>query len=152
MQVTAMHFKRKAAESLGDEKLQQALKKLQSKFVDGRATALAELPNFTEIREAATDTRERVVNRLDDYLLYFERQATARGAVVHWAESTEEANRIVAEIAQRHGDSGIAEFHGNPRCRSRYPRAGGQSPRQLSAAFRAGSDRAWRGGALGGRH
>jgi L-lactate dehydrogenase complex protein LldF len=103
MEVTAMHFRRKAAESLGDEKLQQALKKLQSKFVDSRATAIAELPNFTEIRDAAADIRERAVNHLDSYLLRFEREATARGAVVHWAEDIEDANRLVVEIAQRHG-------------------------------------------------
>src|SRR3990167_7661384 len=103
MEVTEMHFRRKAAESLGDEKLQQALKKLQSKFVDSRAAALAELPNFTEIRDAAADIRERAVNQLDSYLLRFEQEATARGAVVHWAEDIEEANRIVVEIARRHG-------------------------------------------------
>ncbi|MCR4347511.1 MAG: LutB/LldF family L-lactate oxidation iron-sulfur protein [Sulfuricaulis sp.] len=103
MEVTAMHFRRKAAESLENAKLQHALKKMQSKFVDKRAAAITELPNFTEIRDAATDIRERVVNHLDSYLLRFEQEATARGAVVHWAEDIEEANRIVVEIAQRHG-------------------------------------------------
>ena len=102
MQVTAMHFKRKAAENLNDDKLQQALKKLQSRFVDSRAAALAELPNFTAIRDAAADIRERVIRNLDGYLLRFEQEATARGAVVHWAEDIEDANRLVVEIARRH--------------------------------------------------
>lgn len=102
MEVTAMHFKRKATENLQNEKLQHALKKMQSKFVDKRAAALAELPNYTEIRDTATAIRERVVNHLDSYLLRFEKEATARGAVVHWAEDIEDANRIVVEIAQRH--------------------------------------------------
>ncbi|MDH3311504.1 MAG: (Fe-S)-binding protein, partial [Gammaproteobacteria bacterium] len=102
MHVSSMHFKRKAVEKLGDEKLQQALNKLQSKFVDGRAAAIAELPNFNEIRDAAADIRERVVTQLDDYLRRFELEATARGAEVHWAESVEEANRLVADIARRH--------------------------------------------------
>jgi len=103
MEVTAMHFRRKATEKLNDANLQQALKKLQSRFVDSRATALAELPNFTEIRDAAADIRERAVGHLDSYLLRFEREATARGAVVHWAEDIEDANRLVVEIARRHG-------------------------------------------------
>jgi L-lactate dehydrogenase complex protein LldF len=103
MEVTAMHFRRKATEKLNDENLQQALKKLQSRFVDSRATALAELPNFPEIRDAAADIRERAVTHLDSYLLRFEREATARGAVVHWAEDIEDANRLVVEIARRHG-------------------------------------------------
>jgi L-lactate dehydrogenase complex protein LldF len=33
----------------------------------------------------------------------FERKATARGAVVHWAETVEEANRIVCELAAKYG-------------------------------------------------
>ena len=103
MEVTAMHFKRKATEKLNDANLQQALKKLQSRFVDSRATAIAELPNFTEIRDAAADIRERAVSHLDSYLLRFEREATARGAVVHWAEDIEDVNRLVVEIARRHG-------------------------------------------------
>lgn len=103
MEVTAMYFKRKATENLQNEKLQHALKKMQSKFVDKRAEALTELPNFTEIRDAATDIRERVIRNLDGYLLRFEQEASARGAAVHWAEDIEDANRIVMEIAQRHG-------------------------------------------------
>ncbi|MEW6330347.1 MAG: LutB/LldF family L-lactate oxidation iron-sulfur protein [Pseudomonadota bacterium] len=103
MEVTAMHFRRNAAEKLNDDRLQQALKKLQSRFVDSRATALAELPNFPEIREAAAAIRQRAIENLDAYLLRFEREATARGAVVHWAEDIEDANRLVVEIARRHG-------------------------------------------------
>lgn len=102
MEVTAMHFRRKATEKLNDENLQQALKKLQSRFVDSRATALAELPNFPEIRDAAADIRERAISHLDSYLLRFEREATARGAVVHWAEDIEDANRLVVEIVRLH--------------------------------------------------
>ncbi|MDH5487662.1 MAG: LutB/LldF family L-lactate oxidation iron-sulfur protein [Gammaproteobacteria bacterium] len=109
MHVSSMHFKRKAVEKLGDEKLQQALNKLQSKFVDGRAAAIAELPNFNEIRDAAADIRERVVTQLDDYLRRFELEATARGAEVHWAESVEEANRLMADIARRHHVRRIAK-------------------------------------------
>ena len=109
MQISSMHFKRQAAEKLGDEKLQQALKKLQSKFVDGRTVAIAELPNFEEIRDAATAIRERVVNNLGGYLQHFEREATARGAEVHWAESAEDANRLVADIARRHHVHRIAK-------------------------------------------
>ncbi|HYA39582.1 MAG TPA: LutB/LldF family L-lactate oxidation iron-sulfur protein [Candidatus Methylomirabilis sp.] len=103
MQVTAMHFKRKAAENLSNEKLQRALEKLQTKFVNGRAAAIAELPNFDQIRNAAADVRERVINNLDRYLLRFEQEATARGAVVHWAETADDVNRIVADIAVLHG-------------------------------------------------
>jgi len=103
MQVTAMHFKRKAGANLRNEKLQKALEKLQSKFVDGRAVVIAELSDFEGLRDAAAAIRDRVLNSLDSYLQHFEKEATARGAVVHWAETAEDVNRIVAEIATQHG-------------------------------------------------
>src|SRR5262249_18970124 len=40
---------------------------------------------------------------LDLYLEEFERNARARGAVVHWAETTAEVNRIVCELAGIYG-------------------------------------------------
>jgi L-lactate dehydrogenase complex protein LldF len=64
---------------------------------------VAELDNFEAIRDAGAAIRDRALKHLDLYLAEFERNATARGAVVHWAETTTEANRIVCEIAARHG-------------------------------------------------
>jgi len=103
MQVSAMHFKSKASANLRNEKLQHALEKLQTKFVDGRAAAIAELPNFEDLRDAAAEIRDRTISHLGSYLLRFEQAASARGAVVHWAETADDVNRIVAEIARRHG-------------------------------------------------
>jgi L-lactate dehydrogenase complex protein LldF len=102
MQVAAMHFKRAAGEKLRDRKLQHALSRLQSKFVDGRAVAIQELSNFHEIRDEAAAIRERVLENLDGYLLQFEREAIARGAQVHWAANADEVNRIVLDIARSH--------------------------------------------------
>src|SRR5512134_2598085 len=98
-----MHFKVKAGEKLADQQLQGALDKTRGKFVQGRAAAIRDLDNFEDIREAAQRIRDRVLEHLDVYLEQFERNAIARGAVVHWAESAEEANRIICDIARSHG-------------------------------------------------
>lgn len=98
-----MHFKARAGEKLADAKLQAALRKLQTNFVRGRAERVAELENFPAIREAGAAIRDRALANLDLYLAEFERNATQAGAVVHWAETTADANRIVCEIAARHG-------------------------------------------------
>ncbi len=103
MQVRSMHFKAAASQKLADRRLQDALRKTQGKFVAGRAQAILELENFDEIRDAARRIRDRVLEHLDLYLEQFERNATARGAVVHWAENAEEANRIICDIARVHG-------------------------------------------------
>jgi len=103
--LTSGAFKQKAPQKIADANLQAALRKLQSNFVRGRADRVAELDNFEAIREAASRIRERALADLDVYLELFERNATAAGAVVHWAESTAEANRIVCELAARYGVS-----------------------------------------------
>ena len=99
MQVTSMHFKARAGEKLADRKLQAALRKLQNNFVRGRAERVLELDNFEEIRAAAAAIRDRALNNLDAWLEEFERNAQARGAVVRWAETAADVNRIVCELA-----------------------------------------------------
>ena len=98
-----MHFKARSGEKLADAKLQAALRKLQGNFVKGRAERVLELDNFEDIRTAAAAIRDRALDNLDAYLEEFERNATARGAVVHWAETTAEVNRIVCELAAKYG-------------------------------------------------
>ena len=103
MQITSMHFKATASTKLTNANLQSALKRLQGNFVRGRADRVAELGNYEEIRSAAAAIRDRALTDLDVYLEEFERNAVARGAVVHWAETRQDVNRIVCEIACRHG-------------------------------------------------
>ena len=103
MQITSMHFKATASVKLRSTNLQAALKRLQGNFVRGRAERVAELGNYEEIRSAAAGIRDRALANLDLYLEEFESNATARGAVVHWAETREDVNRIVCEIARQHG-------------------------------------------------
>ena len=98
-----MHFKARAGEKLADAKLQAALSKLQGNFVRGRAERVAELDNFEELRTHAAAIRDRALNNLDVYLEAFEKNATARGAVVHWAETTADVNRIVCGLAAKYG-------------------------------------------------
>jgi len=109
MQVTSSQFRQTARIKLADPRLQAALKKLQSNFVKGRAERVAELDNFEEIRDAAAAIRDHALAHLDAYLEEFEKNATARGAVVHWAETADDVNRIVCEIAARHGVRRIAK-------------------------------------------
>ena len=95
-----MFFKETASRKLNDAVLQTALKKAKGKFVDGRAASVATIDNWEDIRSYAAAMRDRVINNLDAYLLEFEKNAQRRGAVVHWAETAEEANAIIVEIAR----------------------------------------------------
>ena len=103
MQNTSVNFKRQVTIKLADVKLQGALSRLQSRFVEGRSAVISEIHDLQETRNAAAGIRDRVLNDLEHWLLYFEQQATARGTIVHWAETGADVNRIVAEIAVLHG-------------------------------------------------
>jgi L-lactate dehydrogenase complex protein LldF len=98
-----MHFKERAGQKLADARLQKNLKKLSEKFVTARAAAIAELDDFEATRDAAVERRNRALANLDVWLETFERNATARGAKVLFAETHEEAVRLIVDIARHHG-------------------------------------------------
>ncbi|HYC43835.1 MAG TPA: LutB/LldF family L-lactate oxidation iron-sulfur protein [Noviherbaspirillum sp.] len=103
MQVQSMHFKARVGEKLADKRLQANLKKLSTKWVAGRASAILELDDFEGTRDAAKERRMRAIENLDVWLDTFEKKATERGATVLYAESAEDASRLVVEIAKKHG-------------------------------------------------
>ena len=103
MQVQSMFFKKTASMKLEDPVLQHNLRKARGKFVDARAKAVAEIDNWEEIRTHAAALRDRAIANLDAWLVEFERNATARGAKVHWAETAEEACGILVDIGRANG-------------------------------------------------
>jgi L-lactate dehydrogenase complex protein LldF len=103
VQVTSNQFRQKAHDNLNDPTLQRALKLVKVKFVPNRAAAVAEFGAFEPLREAGKEIRNRALADLDVYLERFEQEATARGAVVHWAEDAQDACRIVTGIARNNG-------------------------------------------------
>jgi len=103
MQVNSMYFKERAGQKLADVRLQKNLKKLSEKFVTARAAAIAELDDFEATRNAAVERRNRALANLDVWLETFERNATAHGAKVLYAETHDEAARLIVDIAKHHG-------------------------------------------------
>ncbi len=63
----------------------------------------ATLPEWEYLRELASATKAHTQANLADLLETFERNATAQGAVVHWAADAEEHNAIVLQLLQAHG-------------------------------------------------
>ncbi|MFD3002999.1 lactate utilization protein B [Pontibacter toksunensis] len=61
-----------------------------------------QLPEWEELREAASQIKHNVLSNLDEYLVEFEQKALQNGIQVHWASDATEHNRIVLDIIQRH--------------------------------------------------
>ena len=98
-----MHFKRKSSMQLDNAHFQKNMRRFGRGFAEKRAAAVAQIDIFEALRDAGKDIRNRGLENLDAYLIKFEEAATARGTVVHWAETAEDVNRIVIEIAQANG-------------------------------------------------
>ncbi|MDQ6621111.1 MAG: LutB/LldF family L-lactate oxidation iron-sulfur protein [Pseudomonadota bacterium] len=102
MQIASMHFKERSHVLMHDELLQTNLSKFKGKFVAARKAAMLELDDFDATRDAAKAIRNRVLENLDAWLEIFERNATARGATVLFAETPADVNALVLEIAAKH--------------------------------------------------
>ena len=68
-----------------------------------RNDAVAELPDWQELREAGRALKERVLRHLDHYLVQFEEAVQQRGGQVHWARDAAEANRVVVDLVKATG-------------------------------------------------
>src|ERR1044071_5112136 len=79
-----------------------AVQQATNRFVNGRAARVAELPNWEELRQIGSAIRLHTIANMDAYLLQLEQRVTAAGGHVHWAQTAEDANRIVLQIANEH--------------------------------------------------
>ena len=64
---------------------------------------LERTPEFQTWRDAANGIKRYAVRHLDELLVEFERNLTAKGIEVLWANDAREANEIILDIARKHG-------------------------------------------------
>ena len=95
------HFKREAHDALQRPNLKVGLDRTIGLLQTRRRDVLAKYPNFEETRELGARIKDHTLQHLDHYLAAFEKNATAAGAVVHWAETPAEACRIVVDLCRQ---------------------------------------------------
>lgn len=96
-------FKANARAALADANLQHALRSSRGGFVQRRAQARAAFPEFDALRDQARAIKDHTLAHLDRYLEAYEAQVTAAGGKVHWAETAEDARRILLGICRQAG-------------------------------------------------
>ncbi|MEE2972106.1 MAG: LutB/LldF family L-lactate oxidation iron-sulfur protein [Planctomycetota bacterium] len=97
----ADRFDRLVPAAMANVELRGALARATDTIRTRRRAAL-EGVDLQSLRAAAKATKIAALERLDEHLVRFEREAVARGTNVHWAVDAEEARRIVVGIAQEH--------------------------------------------------
>jgi L-lactate dehydrogenase complex protein LldF len=96
-------FPERAATALSDSQLRRNLAKATTTIRERRAVAVAEVPDWEELREAGAAIKAQTMATLPAQLEALERSVTERGGTVHWALDATEANAIVAALADSHG-------------------------------------------------
>lgn len=91
----------RADEALGNDFLRQAVRFTTDRLRSGRLQAADEQGSWEQWRERGRQIRLHTIAHLDYYLNLFADNARANGAQVHFAESAEDAVRIVQQIARR---------------------------------------------------
>ncbi len=103
MDATSPAFKQNAHRALNDAQLQAALKNTRPRFVDKRASAVEQLPEFQQLRESARDIKNHTLAHLDLYLEAFEEKVREAGGEVHYAETAADARDVILGICRRVG-------------------------------------------------
>jgi L-lactate dehydrogenase complex protein LldF len=96
-------FAENAKAALADEQLRGALRRATSLFGKKRLEAAKSLDNWEELRTSARAIKDEVLLHLDRYLETFVANAEKRGAVVHWANDSAEANAIICKLGRDRG-------------------------------------------------
>lgn len=63
-----------------------------------RDKAAHTLPEWEQLRAAASQIKSNVLSNLSEYLVQFEERALQNGVAVHWAADAKEHNQIVADL------------------------------------------------------
>ena len=96
-------FRSAAAAALGNAQLRRNLARATATIRAKRATVVAELPDWEQLRDAGAAVKADVMDRLPDLLEQLEAQVVSRGGVVHWARDAIEANSIVTDLVRTTG-------------------------------------------------
>ena len=105
----AVPFQEAAKLALADTQLRRNMGKATQTIRGKRALVVQELADWEQLREAGRAIKERVLRHLDDYLVQFEESVQRAGGHVHWARDAAEANRIIVEIARKHGTKEVVK-------------------------------------------
>jgi L-lactate dehydrogenase complex protein LldF len=92
-----------ARRALADSQLRRNLGQATATIRAKRAAAVAELPDWEELREAGRAAKAEAMQHLDSYLEQLEAQVKARGGTVHWARDAAEANQVITGLVRATG-------------------------------------------------
>jgi len=101
MSTASRQFQNDADRVATDHIHRQRIQSAMGKYYVTRGGTQSAFTDWEQARETAAATKAAALARLDEHLLEFERNATARGTQVHWAANAAEARDIIRSILRR---------------------------------------------------
>jgi L-lactate dehydrogenase complex protein LldF len=92
----------RAADALGNQRVRANIRRALDGVAAKRRAAFPDGEELARLREHGRGIRAHALSRLPELLQELERNCVANGIQVHWAETCEEADRLVLEIMRRH--------------------------------------------------
>ncbi|KAF0225359.1 MAG: ferredoxin-like domain-containing [Rhodospirillaceae bacterium] len=96
-------FSSRAHDALNNPQLRRNFRRAMDGLMSKRAVQFADRDDWAALRARGAAIKARALARLPDLLEEFEQKARANGIIVHWAETTADANSIVLGILTDHG-------------------------------------------------
>jgi len=102
-------FEQSARAALEDATMRANVLRATTTIRARRAAAVADTPDWPELRAAGEALRQRALLRLDELLVRLEAAVTAAGGVVHWARDAAEANALVVDLVSATGEHSVVK-------------------------------------------
>ena len=95
-------FKKDSFSALNNPQLRGNFKRAMSGLMQKRLAVFPDDQEFFQLREIGHSARANALHKLPELLQQLESNCSKNGIQVYWAETVDQANQLVLEIAQRH--------------------------------------------------
>jgi len=96
-------FRERSKAVVDNEFLQKSFRSAMDFLMTKRAAQFPDAGELDGLRTLGEQIRQNSLAKLPDLLVQLEAKLIANGIHVHWAETPDEANRIILDICQKHG-------------------------------------------------
>lgn len=106
---TAAGFRAAASAAVADTAKRENFQRVMTTLMDKRAAQFPDPAELAALREQAAEVRARALAKLPELLRRMEAKCQENGIQVHWAETPEQANKIIIGILQSHNVTSVVK-------------------------------------------
>ena len=102
-------FKANVRRDLANQRMRNNLRAAMDTLIAKRQAVFADSDEIENLRKIGNAIKQRALSKLPELLDQLEKRCTQNGIQVHWAETTDQANRIVMDILKTHNATSMVK-------------------------------------------